>query len=228
MDVLLVDDEELARVALRSLLRERDDVAVVREADSVDAAVAALAEPPDVVFLDVRLVDESGFDLFVRTDVRVPVVFVTAHADHAVRAFAVDAVDYLVKPVLREHLSRALARIQRHRAEAGASQERVSLRAGKNVFFARADEIRFLRADGDYSEVVLADGRQVRVKESLESWQSRLPPSFVRIHRSLVANLDAAEGLVSADGRWELRLRGVRGPLPVSRRLVAALRRRLR
>ncbi|MEM1416030.1 MAG: LytTR family DNA-binding domain-containing protein [Myxococcota bacterium] len=224
LDVLVVDDEWLARVALRSLLDERADVGVVREADSVASAVAALVRAPDVVFLDVRLLDESGFELFERTDVRVPVVFVTAYGDYAVRAFAVEAVDYLVKPVLREHLDRALERVWRRRDEAPA---RVSLRAGKSVFFAEAAEIRFVRADGDYSEVHLGDGREVRVKESLESWQSRLPPCFARIHRSLLANLDAAEGLVASGGRWELRLRDVAAPLPVSRRLAAGLRERL-
>ena len=230
LDVLVVDDEWLARVALRSLLDEREDIVRIREAESVEAAAAALGDATDVIFLDVRLLDESGFDLFERVEVRVPVVFVTAYGDYAVQAFGVDAVDYLVKPVLREHRDRALQRVwreQRVRSQGPETGGRVSLRTGKDVFFARADEIRFVRADGDYSKVQLADGRSVRVKESLERWQARLPSSFARVHRSVLVNLDAAEGLVSRAGRWELRLRDVPAPLPVSRRLASALRRRL-
>ncbi len=227
LDVLVVDDEQLARLALRSLLKQRADISRVREAESIEAAVDALADPPGVIFLDVQLVEENGFDLFTRIEVRVPVVFVTAHDNYAVRAFGVDAIDYLLKPVLREHLDRALTRVHRRRDEQNSREVRISLHARKDVFLARAREICFLRADGDYSEVHLADGRQVRVKESLESWQERLPSCFARIHRSFLANLDEADGLVSRDGRLQLRMRRSSLYLPVSRRLASGLRKRI-
>ena len=109
--VVIVDDERLARAALAQLLRARDDVTIVGEAESVETAVLQIATcDPDVVFLDIKLPDGIGFDVFDRVSVRAHVVFVTAYGDHALRAFEVNALDYLVKPAQPAHIERALAR----------------------------------------------------------------------------------------------------------------------
>ncbi|MEM1415487.1 MAG: LytTR family DNA-binding domain-containing protein [Myxococcota bacterium] len=223
---LLVDDERLARVALAALLRERDDVELVGEASSVATAEEAVrALDPDVVFLDVRMRDGTGFDLLRRVSLRAHVVFTTAFEAHAVDAFAVDALDYLVKPVQRTHLARALERLIDRKTpdEPGT----LRLQQGHEAFFARPGDITFLRAARDYTEVHLAGGRSLLVKEPLGSWDARLPGTFARIHRSLIVNLEHLEALTRRQGGWEVRLRDIVEALPVSRRHAASLRRRL-
>ena len=247
---IIVDDERFARVALADLLAERGDVVVVGEASSVAQAVTLLREhEPDLVFLDIRIREESGFHLFEQADVRAHVVFVTAYADHALRAFEVDALDYLVKPVQRRDLDRALAKATSREPGAGRVtwppsvipppsaarataalrlSDRVCLQRGKDIVFARVEDFIFLRADRDYTEVHLASGRVQRVKEPLQGWEGRLPdPPFLRIHRSILVNATHLETL-SQDGEgWKVALSSFDASLPVSRRLLPKLRRRL-
>ncbi|MEL6185795.1 MAG: response regulator [Myxococcota bacterium] len=109
--ILIVDDEPWARRELKLLLRLRSDVAIVGEADTVANTIEQLHRlRPEITFLDIKLRNEDSFSIFERTRVESQVVFLTAHADHALRAFGVDAIDYLVKPVEPELLDRALAR----------------------------------------------------------------------------------------------------------------------
>ena len=155
---LIVDDERLARLALRSLLEERPDVTVVGEADSVVAARQRVAElKPDVVFLDVHMPGGSGFELF-REGLAAKVVFCTAYEQFAVRAFEVNALDYLVKPVGPEQIDRALSRLPRE-VLAVQTEFRALLESEPVAFFVRrADDLlaqardelgRFLGGDPD-------------------------------------------------------------------------------
>ncbi|MEL6340056.1 MAG: LytTR family DNA-binding domain-containing protein [Myxococcota bacterium] len=222
--VLIVDDERLARVALKSLLRERDDVTVVGEAHSVETAVRAVdALYPDVLFLDVRMRDGDGFDLLSRVNVRAHVVFVTAHSDHALGAFEVNALDYLMKPVQPPHLDRALSRI----TESLSRVESLRLQQGRDVLYAKPSEVQFVRAARDYTEIHLTTGRTAFVKEAISRWEERLAETCVRIHRSVIVNLEHIEEVTRKDGKWNVRLTGVDGELPVSRRLAPELHRRL-
>ncbi|MEN0067039.1 MAG: LytTR family DNA-binding domain-containing protein [Myxococcota bacterium] len=242
-----MDDEPLSRVALRSLLGERDDVTVVGEADSVQSAVAAIeALAPDVVFLDVRMRDGMGFDAVraVSSDCRV--ICVSAYSEHALTAFEIDAVDYLVKPVDRLQLERALGRIRERASPVAPAPllfprrsttpsgplglgDRICLQRGRDIVFARVGDIVALRSARDYTEVVLASGRNQVIKESLQAWESALPdPPFVRIHRSTLVNLRHLELLSMDDDGWHVVLTGSTERLPVSRRLVGSIKARLR
>ena len=119
LTALIVDDERLARQELRALLAVHPEVQVVGEAASVDEAARHLArEQPDVVFLDIQMPGESGFDLFARAPVSSRVVFVTAHDAHALRAFDVNALDYLLKPVVPARLAESIARLREQAAAA--------------------------------------------------------------------------------------------------------------
>ena len=109
--VLIVDDERLARRSVRSALDDVEDAAVAGEAGSVDAAAEQIhTSEPDVVLLDVQMRGETGFDLLDRLDAPVQVIFVTAHDEYAVRAFEVNALDYLLKPIDPDRLAEALRR----------------------------------------------------------------------------------------------------------------------
>jgi two-component system LytT family response regulator len=232
---LIVDDERLARVALRSVLDERGDVEVVGEADGVAAARRQLeALKPDVVFLDVQMPGGSGFELFTG-GLTTRVVFCTAYEQYAVRAFEVNALDYLVKPVSPEQVDRALKRLSANadvNADAQgalALEDLVALREAQALRFARVADLAFIRAADDYSEVHLVEGKPALVDVTLRRWEARLPAQhFVRIHRSTLVNLHHVERVESDEGRWQVVLKaGTAPPLPVSRRMGRELRARL-
>ena len=233
--VLIVDDEPLARTELKLLLAERPDVVVVGEADTVESALAQLEQcDPDLTFLDIRLRGENGFDLFDRTVIRCHVVFLTAHEDHALRAFKVNALDYLLKPIDADDLDRALSRVlwrppaTTHGSAARSTPEpRVFLKESKQLRACSVSEIAFVRAARADTEVHLTSGEVVLVRERLQSWEERLPTSFVRVHRSTLVNLSLIEALRFIEGRWEVRLRSVDQTLPVSRRLAQSVKEQL-
>ena len=119
MRVLIVDDEHLARSAMRRLLVAHPTVEVVGEADSITGALRAIAfAQPHLIFLDIELGEGDGFDLLAALERPPLIVFVTAYAEHAVEAFAIDAVDYLLKPVAPKRLAESLARAERQFTQA--------------------------------------------------------------------------------------------------------------
>jgi two-component system LytT family response regulator len=235
---IVVDDERLARRELKRLLEEGhgQQLRVVGEAATVEeAATLARVHDPDVVFLDVHLAGESGFDLLPLLDRTVTVVFVTAFDRYAIRAFEVNALDYLLKPVAPERLANALARLSRPAAAESAeapvltSEDRLFLRLDDRMVFLRVRDIVAILAAGDNSVLHLVDGREARARKSLREWMDRLPErDFVRIHRSTVVNLEYVERLEDwSHYSYRVYLRGVAEPLQMSRRWCARVRSRL-
>ena len=233
---LVVDDERLARQELRRLLAAHPEVRVVGEAAGVDEAARLIErEQPDVVFLDVQMPGESGFDLFERAAVSARVVFVTAHDAHALRAFDVNALDYLLKPVAPERLAATVTRLRRD-AEPGDEPPPRRFTMADFVFLPVDGRARFLRvggivcvlAAGDASEIVTADGARGRVPRSLKAWEDRLPEQqFVRIHRESIVNLQYVERIEEwSHESFHVHLRGIAEPLTLSRRHASRLRAR--
>lgn len=216
MRALIVDDERLARARLAKLLAAHPDVEVTGEADSVSAAEIAVARHrPDVVFLDIEMPGGSGFELLARGRVDAHVVFVTAYDEHAVRAFEVGAVDYLLKPVAPDRLARTLERL-RERVEPPADSIALRNRAAVRVF--PVDSVIMVQADGDYCTFTLRDGEPVSHKGALSRWAQRLGPGFARIHRKTLVAIAAIDRVEPSDGSTrQLFLRGRAEPLTVSR-----------
>ena len=236
--VLVVDDERLARRELKELLQEghSDEIQVIAEAASVqEAATLARLHDPDVVFLDVHLAGETGFDLLPLLDGAVAVVFVTAFDRYAIRAFEVNALDYLLKPVAPRRLAATLARLgEPAPAESALTQaltydDRLFLRLDDRMTFLQLRDIVAILAAGDNSILQLTDGKQARARKSLREWAERLPErNFVRIHRSTIVNLDFVERVEEwSHYTYRLYLRGIAEPLQMSRRWAARLRSRL-
>ena len=215
---LIADDEPLARERMRSLLGAEQDIEIVGEArDGVEAVEAILSQSPDLVFLDVHMPKLDGFEVIqtVGADRMPAVVFVTAYDQHALRAFEVQALDYLLKPFDSERFQGALRRVRRQidRAETGdigqrllalvrdlrpASQsrtDRLVVKSGGRLFFLRADEIDWIEAAGNYVRLhVGAEGHLLR--ETMNSIESRLNPEiFFRIHRSHIVNIERIKEL---------------------------------
>ncbi|WP_233582822.1 LytTR family DNA-binding domain-containing protein [Corallococcus sp. CA053C] len=189
-------------------MRVHPEVQVVGEADGVDAALAQLeALKPDLVFLDVQMPGEGGFELLARVpEPAFDVVFVTAYDGFALRAFEVNALDYLLKPVHPERLARTLAKLEPGRERAAEARAEGAARAklmeddllfledGAKSRFVRVAQVVAVCGAGDYSEVVGADGRRTLSPRPLKEWETRLPEkSFARIHRSALVNVAFVE-----------------------------------
>ena len=227
MRALIVDDERLARARLRTLLAAHPEVSVVAEADSVATARAAITEhAPALVFLDIAMPGGSGFELFDPSGgpgVDASVVFVTAYDAHAIRAFEVGALDYLLKPIDPARLADTIRRV---RARPFPSPDRICVSGGGGAVRAvPIAEIVLVRADGDYSELVLRDGSTVVQKQPLTSWERRLGPGFMRVHRNTLVSIVDVERVERAGGSsYRLHLRGHAAVIPVSRSHGTALK----
>lgn len=231
MRALLVDDERLARVALRRLLQAHADVAVIGEAPNAEEAARLINDlRPDIVFLDVEMPGENGIDVLQHTRNAPPVVFTTAYQDYAVRAVEVNALDYLLKPILPGRLSCALERVRAARrvAEAGAvAQRHILLREGDRSWTVALDRIQALGSEGNYTRVYFGANRPL-IYGSLSALSERLDPaSFLRVSRAHIVNLRCVVSLEHEPGaRLTAVLRdGMK--VPVSRRQSRRLRRLL-
>lgn len=232
---LIIDDEAPARADLRALLTAHPHVTIVGEAATVPTARTLLgAAVYDLVFLDIQLFGGSGFDLvpFVRAGARI--VFVTAFNDHALRAFEVNALDYVLKPVKPERLAASLARALRSidptpPAAVGLRRDdKVHLNDGQRARFVSVSEISRVEAEENYTHVQLADGSQMLVRRTIKSWEETLPsPPFQRVHRTTIANLERVTAYDRSGRVLTLRLAGVVEPVGVSRQAAAAVRDRL-
>jgi two-component system LytT family response regulator len=243
--VIIVDDEPPARAKLLRFLEPLPDFRVLAEADTVEAAVAAItAHHPDVVFLDIQLGERSGFDVIeaIRGAESPHIVFSTAYSEYAVRAFDVQALDYLLKPFDRQRFLQSIERVKTELAdpEPGDLEERVRrvlaampghaapikqilIRDRARAYFIPVDSIERLSAAGNYVEIHAA-GKVHLVREPLAKLAAQLNAGeFIRVHRSHVVKLTAiAELQPMFHGDYELILRsGER--LALSRRYKALL-----
>jgi len=230
---LLVDDEEPARSELRYLLDAYADVAVVGEAASAVEALALAREARyDVVFLDVEMPGLTGLEAapLVRERREPPaVVFVTAHERYALDAFAVEAFDYLLKPVDPDRLARVVERLRERSVENVLPVERVAVVAGGGTELLDYDQVHYAQADGDYSRVHTYD-RSYLCTASLGELEERLPAArFARVHRSYLVNLGKVAGVKrAAPDRFRLQLAdAAKTELDVARRQSRQLRERL-
>ena len=229
MRALIVDDEAPARSELRYLL-DGLPVEVIGESDNAVEALA-LARDADVVFLDVQMPGLTGVEAaaLVRDRADPPaIVFVTAHAEYAVDAFAVEAFDYLLKPVDPERLARVVERLRERTPESAAPVEKVPVVSGGGTELLDFDQIHYAQADGDYSRIHTYD-RSYLSTASLGELEERLGPRFARIHRSYLVNLAKVAGVRRpAPDRFRLQLAdAAHTELDVARRQSRQLRERL-
>jgi two-component system, LytTR family, response regulator len=229
---LIVDDEAPARSELRYLLAAHPEVHVVGEAASAPEALELARDLRyDVVFLDVEMPGLTGLEAAPLVHERrdpPAIVFVTAHAEYAVDAFAVEAFDYLLKPVDPDRLARVVERVRDRTMENAAPVEKIPVVAGGGTELLDFDQIHYAQADGDYSRIHTYD-RAYLCTTSLGELADRLPAGFARIHRSYIVNLAkvAAVRRASPD-RFRVQLAdAARTELDVARRQSREIRERL-
>lgn len=227
LSTVVIEDERLAREELLGLLGAYPCIDVVGTAADLAAARQLIAQSkPQLIFLDVQLADGSGFELFDGGQpAGMQVIFVTAYEAFALRAFEVNALDYLLKPI---HPDRLRCAIERACATSGMDAPVAQLQYDDYLFLRVGDESMFLpisrilavTADGDYSCVVTADGHRHTVLKPLKQWEARLPRNaFARIHRSTIVNLRKVRRLESwFNHGYRVHVEGLVKPLTMSRR----------
>jgi two-component system LytT family response regulator len=240
--VVIVDDEELARLAAREFLGAETDIDVVAECANGFEAVRAVADlRPDLLLLDVQMPKLDGFEVLELVGRDVAVIFITAHDEYAIKAFAFDvhAVDYLLKPLDPDRLREAVARARRRLASeeprpavaalaaAGrpksAPLERVLVRDGPRVHVIPVDTLEYVQAQDDYVSL-RSEGRNFLKDQTMSDLEAQLDASrFVRIHRSYILNIQRLSKieLYAKDSRIAILSDGTK--LPVSRAGYARL-----
>jgi len=211
MKAMIIDDEPPARRELRRLLAEFSWVEVVGEAGNVDQAAEMVESlTPELLFLDIQMPGGSGFDLLTRLEHLPQVIFTTAFDEHAVRAFEVDALDYLLKPVPPDRLAAALARAALRKAkpvmEAG---QRIFVKDGERCWFVTLSDIVLLESEGNYARLHF-DGNRPLVLRSLNYLEERLDRAiFFRASRKHLMNLRFIETIDAwANGGFLVKLKG--------------------
>jgi two-component system, LytTR family, response regulator len=233
--VLIADDERLARQRLEDLLRHEDNVEIVGRTDNGLATIAAVRElEPDIVFLDIQMPGKTGLEVIreIGPEDMPPVIFTTAY-DHAVAAFDLAAIDYLIKPFDDERFEKAFRRARKMielnqvsklsdelrallRAGTGQSDtaksqylERIAVEMRGQVRVVPVKQIDYMVASGPYAELYVADKRYL-IRERMQTLEERLDPAkFFRIHRSAIVRLDLIETLIkNPGGDYGVQLKG--------------------
>jgi two-component system, LytTR family, response regulator len=216
MRAIIIDDERLARKELANLLAKHDHVELVGEAANADEAEERIAElKPDLLFLDVQMPGRDGFQLLESLDQVPYVMFVTAYDEHALRAFQVNALDYLLKPIDPKRLEAAIAKLPR-KVEDGLpnrdmlrADDQIFLKDGERCWFVTLKDVRYFSSEGNYVRVLFADQKPL-VLRSLNNLEKRLDPHvFFRVSRKHMVNLRWVEKIEPwFNGGLMVKLRG--------------------
>jgi two-component system, LytTR family, response regulator len=216
MRALIIEDERLARNELRRMLQSFPEIEIAGEAQNVDEAVALVERlHPDLLFLDVQIPGGDGFKVLERLDAVPQVIFTTAYDQYALKAFEVNALDYLLKPIVPARLAEAVTRIRSRTAEppsqrsvVGAS-ERIFVRDGERCWFVPVAEIVLLESEGNCSRLVFGSHRPL-VLRPLNYLELRLDPAmFFRANRRQIINLQYIRSVAPwVNGGYRVELEG--------------------
>jgi len=199
LNVLIVDDEFLARKELAKRLYDYNENYTIHQADSVNSAIDILTkEKIDLIFLDIQLMGETGFDLLKRIKIKADVVFVTAYEEYAMRAFEVNAVDYLLKPVNIKRFNITMERILKKKKQnilkELAYSDQLIEKNFNGLRLIKLKNILYIEAEGDYTRICCIEENDMLLYRTMKCWENMLPQKyFRRIHRSTIINTDYIE-----------------------------------
>lgn len=201
MRAIIVDDERLARKELKSLLKDYHEIEIVDECSNPDEAIKSIEKHnPDLLFLDIQMPEKTGFDLLQELDKSPKVIFVTAYDEYALKAFEVNALDYLMKPVdperLKETISKVLAEDTEEEEEFEipdrgmlSSNDQIFIKDGEKCWFIHLKDIRMFESEGNYVRIYFENFKPLVLK-SLNGLEDRLDPKlFFRANRKYIINL---------------------------------------
>lgn len=200
MKTLIIDDERLARKELISLLKQFPEIEIAAECSNADEAILAIElHQPELIFLDIQMPGKNGFELLEDLESVPKVIFVTAYDEFALRAFEVNALDYLLKPVEEDRLADAIHRLKNtNEAETATDQVRIEgklgqedqifLKDGEKCWFVPLKDIRLFESEGNYVRVFFNQSKPLILK-SLNNLEERLDHTFFRTNRKFIVNL---------------------------------------
>ncbi|AEI48991.1 LytR/AlgR family response regulator transcription factor [Runella slithyformis] len=228
MKIVILEDEPLAAKRIESLVKSLEPAAeILAKLESVRSAVKWFNEhpQPDLVLMDIQLADGLSFEIFQQAEVSAPIIFTTAYDEYAIRAFKVNSVDYLLKPVEKDELEAALEKWKTPKGAASQDQigkaldallsqktdwkTRFLLRAGARFDIVEVNDVAYLYAEDKVVFLVTKDQKKYYVDETLDELEQKLnPKSFFRINRKYLAQLPAIERIEPHfNGRLKIRLR---------------------
>ncbi|PIB37281.1 DNA-binding response regulator [Reichenbachiella sp. 5M10] len=238
MKAVVIDDERLARKELNSLLQAHSEIEIVGEAANVDEALEVIdRENPELIFLDIQMPEKTGFDLLAELDRAPLVVFTTAYDQYAIKAFEVNAFDYLLKPIDPERLARVVQKLldQKHKearalAPTGGQlsyADQVFVKDGEKCWFVKLETIRYFESDGNYIKVYFDTVRPM-IHKSLNALDEKLDDkAFFRASRKHIINLSWVEKIEPwFNGGLMVELRGG-DKVEVSRRQASKFKERM-
>ncbi|MBN2348083.1 MAG: response regulator transcription factor [Bacteroidales bacterium] len=234
ISTIIIDDERLARVNLRKLLEPFTHIIIVGEAGSCKEAIQSInLNQPELIFLDIQLMGETGFDLLDKINSGIQVIFVTAYDEYAIRAFEMNALDYLLKPVNPERLKKTIERISIPSTKNRFSNRKfnyndavyVNLNSNTSKFL-RIRSIIYIKPVGNHTKLMTNEKINCVVLKTLKQWEDELPEeNFIRIHRSTIVNIEyiiRIEKYSTACHR--VYLKNVTEPFEISRRFLTQLK----
>jgi two-component system LytT family response regulator len=226
LTALIIDDERLARLNLRKKLSMFSEIEVIGEASGMETGIKAIRDHnPDILFLDIKLSDGNGFDLLNKVEFKGKVIFQTAYDEYACRAFEINAIDYLLKPITKERLKKVVANLINSEHEKNVSgfqkfryDDRIMIEQKKNIHFIKVENIVCIKADREYTSLFEKGGKEYLVLKSIGDWQKELPDEhFARVHRNSVINFNYIERSERFGNTAIIFLVSIPEPVPISR-----------
>jgi len=234
---IIIDDEAPVRESLREMLKEHcRKVKVIDEAGSVKSGVEAILKHyPDLILLDIKMADGTGFDLLEQIEpAECKIIFVTAYNEYAIKAFKFSALDYLLKPVDSEELKAAVEKAEHQLVKELKTQldtlvknmdtedqakKKIILRTADNIYILRVNDISCCESDGKYTIIYLMDGIKVMVSTTLKFYQDLLGEyGFFRVHKSFLINLEHMQRFEKAEGGYIVLSNNLRIPVASRKR----------
>jgi two-component system, LytTR family, response regulator len=226
LTALIIDDERLARLNLRKKLSMYSEIEIIGEASGVESGIKAIRDyNPDLLFLDIKLSDGTGFDLLNRAEFKGKVIFQTAYDEYACRAFEINAIDYLLKPITKERLKHVITNlissenektvrsIQRFRYD-----DRIMIEQKKNIYFIKVENIICIKAEREYTTLFEKGGNEYLVLKPIGDWQKELPDEhFARVHRNSIINFNYIERSERSGNTANIFLFSIPEPITISR-----------
>lgn len=236
LTALIIDDESLARYMLRNKLAQYPEIEILGEAGNIKDAITAIRNlNPQLLFLDVQLTDGTGFDLINKIEYKGRIIFISAYDEYALRAFEINALDYLMKPVSDKRLKTAIEKLFQNNTTNNPEvtnklniNDRLMFSYRKSVCFIELRKIILIVASREYCYVHTIDGKEILSNKRISDWVNILPDfNFCRIHRSYIISFDSILSIIpDITGTAEIRLQGYSDTLKVSRSYFKKLKER--
>lgn len=226
---VIVDDVDSMRIVLKKLLGTFDKIQIIGEAADFEEARNIISEErPDLLFLDIDLNGLTSLDLLKTIGYQPMVIFITSHTDFAIKAFELNAVDYLLKPISLERLTKAIEKVTNKWEDTSfvddyntkfTADHIILLSFDNKMSFVRIKDINYIEAYGNYTKVNLVDGKLSVTYNSIKNWDTKLPEDlFIQIHRSTIVNLHNVTKIEKwANDTGRLYLKGIEKPFEISR-----------